>query len=424
MTAGPTRPGGPRGRRRWPTVVTVVVLSLAMVAGAAAAVEGAMSAIVSAFAGAAGVLTGPLLGTVPPSAQSCGKAVGPFTVHGTEVLGAHGKLFVSYGITIPDMQGPHWANFVTLDEEKISAIADDWCANTVRFQLDQDNLIGPHGTSFNHAYLKAIEAMVSEAESDQLVVVLNDSTEFAPNEESLYQRGPTMGTETFWKDMADLYGKDPQVVFDLFNEPRMYHPSMSLAEKWQLWLNGGEFAGVFYPIGMAQLAAYVRDTLRAQNLLWVEGPRYSLGFAGMVSEGAVVHVSGVVYAVHHTIGAISPNVWYAEFGYLVATGVGPVVDGEWTNYEPAPTNSYSPAPGSCWPDAVTMVPAYLQYLYSHGIGLDAYQLQPGYLIKSWNNLGDPTTIDPRTWSCFQNHEPQPDQGAGLLIMNWFIKHNS
>ena len=341
MPAGPTRPGG---RRRWPVVLAVVAWSLVLVVGAVAVVSGAVAAITGAIAEVAGVLAGPLVGAVPPSPQSCGKAVGPFTVHGTRVLGAGGKLFISYGITVPDMQGPRWANFVTLDMEKIAAIADDWCANTVRFQVDQDNLIGPHGTSFNPAYMRAIEAMVSEAESDQLVVVLNDSTEFAHDEESLYQRGPTLSTETFWKDMSARYGKDPQVIFDLFNEPRMYHPGMSLAEKWGLWLNGGTFAGVFYPIGMAKLTAYVRHTLGARNLLWVEGPRYSLGFAGMVREGAVLHVSGVVYAAHHTIGAINPNVWYAEFGYLVATGVGPVVDGEWTNYEPAPTKSYAPAP--------------------------------------------------------------------------------
>ena len=421
MTPGPTRPGWRRG---WPVVLAVVAWSLVLVLATVSVVEGAVSVIAGAISQIAGSLAGPLVGASPPSPQSCGKAVGPFSVHGTRVLGAEGKLFVSYGITVPDMQGPHWANFVTLDLEKIAAIADDWCANTVRFQLDEDNLIGPNGTSYNPAYMKAIEAMVAEAESDRLVVVLNDSTEFAPNEESLYQRGPTLVTETFWKDMTAHYGHDPQVIFDLFNEPRMYHPAMSLAEKWALWLNGGEFAGVFYPIGMAQLAAYVRNILRAQNLFWVEGPRYSLGFAGMVSEHAVLHVSGVVYAAHHTIGAINPNVWYAEFGYLILTGVGPVVDGEWTNYEPAPARWYAPAPGSCWPDATTMVPVYLRYLYRLGIGLNVYQLQPGYLIKSWNNLGDPTTINPRTWSCLQNSEPQPDQGAGQLIMDWFIKHNS
>jgi hypothetical protein len=421
VTPGPTRPGGRRG---WPGVLLVVVLSLVLVLGAVTVVGEAVRVIGGALGQAVGNLAGPVVGAQPPASQSCGKAVGPFTVHGTRVLGADGKLFVSYGITVPDMQGPHWADSVSLDLEKIAAIADDWCANTVRLQLDQDNLIGPNGTTFNEEYLKAIEAEVSEAQSDGLVVVLNDSTEFAPNEESLYQRGPTLSTETWWKDMTAVYGQDPQVVFDLFNEPRMYHPGMSLAEKWGLWHNGGEFAGVFYPIGMAQLANYVRNTLGARNLFWVEGPRYSLGFAGMVQEHAELHVSGVVYAVHHTIGAINPNVWFAEFGYLVVDGVGPVVEGEWTNYEPDPQNSYAPAPGSCWPDAPTMVPAFLDYLYEHGIGLDAYQLQPGYLIKSWNNMGDPTTIDPRTYSCLQNSEPQPDQGAGKLIMDWFIKHNS
>jgi Cellulase (glycosyl hydrolase family 5) len=419
-TAGPTGPGGRHG---WPVVLAVVVWSLVLVLGAVAVVGGAVSAITGSLGEIAGVLAGPLMGAAPPSPQTCGKAVGPFTVRGTRVLGADGRLFVSYGITVPDMQGPNWANFVTLDLQKIAAIADDWCANTVRLQLDQDNLIGPDGTTFNAAYLKAIEAEVAEAQSDQLVVVLNDSTEFAPDNASVFQRGPVPSTEIFWKDMTALYGKDPQVIFDLFNEPRMYHPGMSLAQKWRLWLNGGTFAGVFYPFGMAHLVTYVRDTLGARNLFWVEGPRYSLGFAGMAREHAVIHVSGVVYAMHHTIGAINPDVWYAEFGYIVATGIGPVVLGEWTNYEPAPQNSYAGAPGSCWPDASTMVPAFLQYLASRGIGLDAYQLQPGYLIRSYADMGDPTTLDPRTWSCLRNSEPQPDQGAGQMIMDWFIKHN-
>ena len=54
----------------------------------------------------------------------------------------------------------------------------------------------------------------------------------------------------------------------------------------------------------------------------------------------------------------------------------------------------------------------LQYLAAHGIGLSAYELRPGYLINSDGNLTDPTTINPRTWSCLSNAEPQPDQGAG------------
>jgi hypothetical protein len=47
---------------------------------------------------------------------------------------------------------------------------------------------------------------------------------------------------------------------------------MSLAREWRLWLDGGRFGGVVYPFGMAQLASYVRNTVGAQNLFWVEGP--------------------------------------------------------------------------------------------------------------------------------------------------------
>ena len=55
--------------------------------------------------------------------------------------------------------------------------AVDQCANTVRLQLSQDNLLGPNGTGFDQSYMNAIESEVALAESYHLVV-LNDQTEF------------------------------------------------------------------------------------------------------------------------------------------------------------------------------------------------------------------------------------------------------
>ena len=356
--------------------------------------------------------------------MSCSKAVGPFSVHGTRVLGRGGKVFVSYGITISDMQGLYWQNNLNLDLEMIAATADGWCANTVRLQLSQDNLLGPDGTGFNRAYMTAIEAEASLAERYQLVVVLNDETNLAMPAEQSVQRGPTPDTETFWRDLAKVYGDDPQVIFDLFNEPRTYSAGMSQAEEWRLWLNGGHFHGEFYPFGMAKLAGYVRNTLRARNLFWVEGPDYSYSLAGMVSNGAVLKVSGVVYAVHHPAGSRDRAAWEADFGYLVTRGVAPVVVGEWTNYEPKPTLNPTWQRSSCWPDAPVTVPEFLQYLAAHGIGLSGYQLQPGYLINSDGNLTEPNTINAQTWSCLSQAEPQPGQGAGSLLMAWFRQHNS
>lgn len=393
------------GRRlRWQGVAAGLAFSLATTVTVAAGVP---------TAGATTMAAGP----------SCLKAAGPFRVHGSRVLGRGGQVFVSYGLTVPGLQVLDWRKFVTLDLKKIAATADDWCANTVRLQLSQDYLLGLRGTGFHQPYMKAIEAEVSLAEHYHLVVVLNDQTEFAGPAARRTQRGPTPATETFWKDMGRRYGHDPQVIFDLFNEPRTYSPGMSQAQEWRLWLNGGRFGGVFYPFGMAKLAAYVRHTVGARNLFWVEGPDNSNSFAGMVSHGARLKVSGVVYALHHPAGPPDTASWDADFGYLIARGIAPVVDGEWTNYEPVPTVDPMARRSSCWPHAPTTVPEYLRYLSALGVGLNAYQLQPGYLIKSYRNLAAPTTMKGRTWSCRSNREPQPGQGAGSQIMAWFKQHN-
>ena len=357
------------------------------------------------------------------SASSCGKAVGPFTVHGTKVLAGNGSVFISYGMTVSGLQEGNWTGLVTSDLEKIAATANDWCANTVRIQVNQDLLLGPDGTSFDPEYMAAIESEVNLAESYHLVVVLNDETNFSPPAVRHYQADPTPETEVFWKDMTRLYGNDPQIIFDLYNEPRTSVPYMGQATLWRLWLNGGTFKHVHYAFGMAHLAAYVRYTAGARNLFWIEGPRYSLSFAGMIRYHALIHVSNVVYSIHHAQGAHDLAAWNAAFGYLVTDGIAPVVEGEFTNYEPLPDPKVDLVPGYCWPNAPTAVPQYLQYLAALGIGVSAYQLVPGWLIKSNLHLDQPTSINPRTWSCVPNDEPQPYQSAGAMIMNYFEQHN-
>jgi hypothetical protein len=204
----------------------------------------------------------------------------------------------------------------------------------------------------------------------------------------------------------------------------MYYDGMSLAQEWQLWLNGGTYQGVNYPFGMAQLAAYVRTTLGARNLFWIEGPNFSASFAGMVQQHAVLHVSGVVYSLHHPAGQPGPTAWNDDIGYLVTDGIAPVVDGEWTNYEPAPTAAAQPQRTSCWSDAPAAVPQFLRWLAQYSIGLNAYQLQPGFLIRSYSNLALPTTMNAKTWTCQSTQEAEPGQGAGSEVLAWFQQQNS
>jgi len=55
--------------------------------------------------------------------------------------------------------------------------------------------------------------------------------------------------------------------------------------------------------------------------------------------------------------------------------------------------------------------------------MSAFQLVPGWLIRSNSHLDEPTAINPKTWSCVPSHEPQPYQSAGALIMAYFEQHN-
>jgi hypothetical protein len=344
-------------------------------------------------------------------------------VSGTKVLAGDGSEFITYGMSVSGLQEGNWTQLIPLDLDRIKATAEDWCSNTVRIQLNQDLLLGPNGTGFNSEYMAAIQSEVSLAESYRLVVVLNDETNFSPVPVRHYQAGPTPGTEVFWKDMAKLYGDDPQIIFDLYNEPRTSVPYMTDATLWKLWFGGGTFKGVYYTFGMEHLAEYVRNTVGARNLFWIEGPRYSLSFEGMLRYHAQINVSGVVYAIHHAQGDHDVQAWNAAFGYLVIDGIAPVVEGEFTNYEPPPNPDSDVAPGYCWANAPTAVPEYFGYLARLGIGMNAYQLDPGWLIKSNDHLDQPTSINPATWSCIPSREPQPHQSAGALIKAWFQQRN-
>jgi hypothetical protein len=391
--------------------------------------------------------------TAKPASCTGQKATGPFTTghkDGRPVVfqgGKNkGKLFLSYGTTVPGLEVPAWSTaksavdaILAKDEPKIRATALYWCGNTVRLQVNQDLLVGKTASS----YLKAIETEVSYAEKFRLVVVLNDSTESSVNSGS--ELGPTAQTEKFWQEMTKIYGHGAaanQVIFDLFNEPRIFNSTTPPFIAWVLWYSGTSrrvpFGDSKY-IGMEALAQYVRATLHAPNLFWVEGPYYSASFAGMFPI-FTLSVSDVVYAIHHPAGWPDRTSWYFDFGYLYNRNIAPVVEGEWTNFEPTykacpeirgtpicppPPNNLS----TCWPNAPYSVPVYLQYLRVHGAGMSAYQLSPDLLILNnltkQPNVFEPTKIVSGSWSCVPWLERKPyDEGAGMLIQSWFRANNA
>lgn len=350
-------------------------------------------------------------GSTPPH-ETCPTVKGPFRVSGDQVLAANGEPFVSYGMTVGGLQRATYTdNLRIADDDRIDAAVRSWCVNTIRLQLQQDDLVGA-GVSPSQAtaYLTDIKGEVSRAEGHHMVVVLNDQTE---GNSIGAENGPTGATLAFWHKLVDVYGRDPQVILDIFNEPRVTK-SCSTGQDWQIWQRGTA-PGINGFLGMQQVVDAVRGD-RARNLIWAEGPCWGATLAHVMEYPLKDPANRLVYDFHHPAGQHDTKDWNADFGYLIDGNLAPVVDGEWTNRSAGDSTN-------CWEQAQTVVPAYLSYLASRGIGLVGFQLTDHFLLKSSGltpaDLADANVID-SSWHCDRF---KLDEGAGTLLMRWFKSHD-
>jgi Cellulase (glycosyl hydrolase family 5) len=277
------------------------------------------------------------------------------------------------GVALSSLE--NWLLFTRSAEAQIravrSATGKSWNGNAIRLQILQDKLVGPEGNLWSPGYFRAIERIVSCALRRHLTVILNAQTEpatgFPANEQ-----GPTRATYAFWRHITGVYGRNPHVVFDLFNEPRCEGAGTTGRSSeicgWQAWANAT------WP-----LVRYVR-VHGSLNQVWVEGRRWGSQLAGvplLPCARAVAWCQGIVYSFHKpgcpwpTKCAADRAVWWRQFGYLAAKGV-PVVNGEMTNYRG----------GYYWNRSTATMTAYLDDLHAWHIGVVAWSLQPGIMTAT------------------------------------------
>lgn len=367
---------------------------------------------------------------VNPSA-TCGVAASRLPTDRLRVVGrrlqdSHGRVIVPEGISV--VGGPEQGSYLKTErstDAQIDAAAAAWHVNSQRLQVSQSNLLShpTRGYAYNRAFAAYLNRLICRILDYHEVPIVNVNTWFTGN-----QPDPTAMTVRFWDYMSINYRRWP-VIFDLFNEPRLKHDQSGRAltgpRIWRLWKWGGRVSGVRY-VGMQQLVNDIRTKDRDGNVIWIESAYETSQTAAL--PGHLLTGRNLMYS-FHKLHLNSPAAWYAV-GRLAQRGLA-LADGEWTLFAAAHR------PWECYSDGYTAAPAYLNYWKSLGVGIEAWSLQygalvrssaPGQVVHDGNYTGFPTDPGPleipnTMSSSFGCNLQSLGQGAGTLVMNYF-KQNS
>ncbi len=161
------------------------------------------------------------------------------------------------------------------DQTSVDAMAA-WHMNAVRVPLNEDCWLGINGVSPAYSgtnYQAAVHHYVDELHADGLIAIL-DLHWSAPGTTRALSQQPMADADhspAFWSSVAGSFRADPNVVFDLYNEPHDI--------SWSCWRDGCTTSTGWPTAGMQQLVDAVRATGATQPVLAA-----GLGWAGDLSQ--------------------------------------------------------------------------------------------------------------------------------------------
>ncbi|MYY85189.1 MULTISPECIES: cellulase family glycosylhydrolase [unclassified Streptomyces] len=182
-----------------------------------------------------------------------------------------------------------------VDDAAVRAIAD-WKANTVRIPLNEECWLGTANIDPKYGgsnYRTAIDQLVRRVQNHGMTPILElhwshgqytgNSAGCADVHASCQKPMPNARyTPAFWTSVATAYKNDPEVVFDLFNEPYPERATPTTGQAWACWRDGGTCQGIGYEVaGMQDLLDAVRAT-GAKNLVLAAGIAYANDLSGWV----------------------------------------------------------------------------------------------------------------------------------------------
>jgi hypothetical protein len=193
--------------------------------------------------------------------------------------------------------------------ETVKVAIRDWHANIIRLPLSQDRWFGMANDQADKGaeYRGLVKSAVDYCARNDCYILLdlhwNDAGVWGKNIGQHVM--PDMNSLTFWHDCARSYRNQPNVLFDLYNEPHN--------TTWDVWLKGGDITesvgvgarqGAFTPVvyhtpGMQAMLDTVRAT-GARNVVVCGGLDWAYDLSGFLKGYQLKdpHGDGIVYACH------------------------------------------------------------------------------------------------------------------------------
>lgn len=234
-----------------------------------------------------------------------------YEVRGTSLYGP-GGIHTIYGVTRPSLE---WSCGEYMMERDYAAIAE-WGFNLVRIPLNQtywnDNVYcdtDEFGNTIQKPYRDVVADQVAWSRTYGLDIMLDlHWVEGVAGDgvQELYPM-PDLAAIPFWESLAEVYGNQPDIMFELYAEPHEVSP--------EVWRNGGIVPSFGYEAaGMQRLVDVIRER-GVHNILLVKGLDWGFDYTDLeLLDGDNIMYGAHPYGMYdyHT----DLTQWYDYFGFV------------------------------------------------------------------------------------------------------------
>ena len=331
--------------------------------------------------------------TRTPHATLGAPASAGLSVQGNQLY-ANGSPFVGRGVQIVGLVAPPaylWGKYVAAGQQfglpELQAAAADH-VNLIRFQVSEYGL-DPANPEYSPGYVTSIENGIEMARSLGIYAIVSLQSQSAAGLAASANRCPLpdAGALAAWNQLASMFGDDPGVMFELYNEPGLG----ATAAGWTAWLNGGtvvfgsQIGNSCTAIGMQQLIDQIRAD-GAGNVIVVPALGGETNLAGMpaLTDPTDPANPQLAYGIHYPNLTTGITAWDKAFGNFSAKA--PVIVTEWDGAGITP---------GCTPNSPAQSQELLAYLASKRIAVVGFAFDlPGTIVQDY-------TYAPTTYADFQ-----------------------